>query len=173
MIDNRCSRIADLLLIENEVEKIENSSTAVCIKDTAFTNWDYLNSKGITLSPIEKIMYAILSRITDAFYCTYSGYGELGFGCQKEIGNYRVDFLVTATFSDTQVIIECDGHDFHEKTKEQAKHDKERDRYFTSLGYKVLHYTGSEIYNNFMGIEKELKHLLDVPVAGSLFEEKK
>lgn len=37
---------------------------------------------------------------------------------------------------------------YHEKTKEQAKRDKARDRYFQSLGLIVLRYTGSEIYKN-------------------------
>lgn len=173
MSKDRCSRIADLLLIENEVNRLENYSAAISITDSTLSSWDYYEAEGIIFSPIEKIMYAILTRITDVFYRSYSGYGELGFRCQQEIGNYRVDFLVTATFSDTQIIIECDGHDFHEKTKEQAKHDKEHDRYFTSRGYKVLHYTGSEIYNDFDRVEKELSELLNVPCGKSLFEERK
>jgi very-short-patch-repair endonuclease len=44
------------------------------------------------------------------------------------------------------MIVECDGHDFHEKTKEQARRDKQRDRFLQSRGYKVLRYTGSEIW---------------------------
>ena len=44
--------------------------------------------------------------------------------------------------------VELDGHDFHEKTKEQSKNDKERDRILQSHGYFVARYTGSEIYNN-------------------------
>lgn len=46
------------------------------------------------------------------------------------------------------MIVECDGHDFHEKTKKQAKHDKKRDRYLTSFGYTVFRFTGSEIYKD-------------------------
>jgi very-short-patch-repair endonuclease len=44
------------------------------------------------------------------------------------------------------MIVECDGHDFHEKTKDQARRDKQRDRFFQSKGYKVLRYAGSEIW---------------------------
>jgi Protein of unknown function (DUF559) len=46
------------------------------------------------------------------------------------------------------VIIECDGHAFHEKTPNQAQRDKERDRNLQKLGYKVFHYTGREIWQD-------------------------
>lgn len=42
--------------------------------------------------------------------------------------------------------IEIDGHDFHEKTKEQASRDKARDRSITRAGYQVLRFTGSDLY---------------------------
>lgn len=45
----------------------------------------------------------------------------------------------------TYVAIECDGHDFHEKTKEQAQRDKRRDRDLQRLGWRVVRFTGSEI----------------------------
>lgn len=48
------------------------------------------------------------------------------------------------------VIVECDGHDFHERTKEQAAHDRQRDREMQRLGFPVLRYTGSEIYRDPM-----------------------
>lgn len=174
---DRCSRIAELLLIENEVKKIERACDMVGITDNV--GYDLWRKNGIyeedvVLSPIEKLMYAILTRVADSFYECYNHSFELGISCQRQIGQYRVDFLVTATFSDDKIVIECDGHDFHEKTKEQAKHDKERDRYLTSQGYKILRYTGSEIYNDFVKIEKELSNLLDVPcIKNSLFSERK
>ena len=44
--------------------------------------------------------------------------------------------------------IECDGHDFHEKTKEQATHDKQRERDLIAEGYIVIRFSDSEIYRN-------------------------
>ena len=44
-----------------------------------------------------------------------------------------------------KVAIECDGHDFHERTKEQARHDRRRDRAFQVAGWSILRFTGSEI----------------------------
>ena len=37
-----------------------------------------------------------------------------------------------------QVVVECDGHDFHERTKEQAANDRERDRGLQGLGFSVF-----------------------------------
>jgi very-short-patch-repair endonuclease len=71
---------------------------------------------------------------------------------QVRIGSYRVDFAIwdaSLPFSIAAprvMVVECDGHDFHERTKEQARRDKQRDRYLTSHGYKVLRFTGSEIW---------------------------
>jgi len=43
------------------------------------------------------------------------------------------------------IAIECDGHEFHEKTKKQAQKDKSKDRFLNSKGLKVFRFTGSEI----------------------------
>jgi len=48
---------------------------------------------------------------------------------------------------DYKLIIECDGHDFHEKTKEQVKKDNEREYDLKMAGYEVLRFSGSQIYN--------------------------
>ena len=61
----------------------------------------------------------------------------------------RVDFLITRTaFQRHRVAIECDGHDFHERTKEQARRDRERDRLLQERGIHILRFTGSEIYKS-------------------------
>jgi very-short-patch-repair endonuclease len=68
---------------------------------------------------------------------------------QVEIGKYRADFVLSfpdASGRHTDIVVECDGHDFHEKTKEQASRDKARDRFFAGLGIPVFRFTGSEIY---------------------------
>ena len=172
MDNNRCEKIAELLLKENELNKIERISSCFNCQDITAC-FDYYDAEGMPLTPIEKIMYAILTRIADCFNEAYDSEVQIDFLPQERIGKYCVDFVVHASYSDDKVIIECDGHDYHEKTKEQAKHDKERDRYLTSLGYKILRYAGSEIYNDFIKIEKELSKLLDVPSERSLFSERR
>ena len=70
---------------------------------------------------------------------------------QAQLGPHRVDFRFERRcydFGNNSVLIECDGHAFHERTKEQATKDKSRDRYLQTLGHSVLRFTGSEIFND-------------------------
>lgn len=89
------------------------------------------------------------------------------YGCEmKLIPQFRitefftVDFLIYIPSRNVKLVIECDGHDFHEKTKEQAIHDKKRDRKLITNGFLILRFTGSEIYNNRNGVINEVFHLL-------------
>ena len=42
-----------------------------------------------------------------------------------------------------KIVVECDGHDFHEKTKDQVARDKSRVRDLEIAGWRVLRFTGS------------------------------
>jgi very-short-patch-repair endonuclease len=69
-------------------------------------------------------------------------------------GRYRIDF---AFFSGGERwAVELDGHDFHEKTKSQATRDKRRDRELVADGWRVLRYTGSEIYSDVDAVYDEV-----------------
>ena len=59
-------------------------------------------------------------------------------------GKFRVDFAILDRTS--RIAIELDGHDFHERTKEQAQRDKARDRALTKAGWLVIRFTGSEVF---------------------------
>lgn len=58
----------------------------------------------------------------------------------------ELDFVLRAGHK--PVVVECDGHEFHQKTKAQVAKDRARDRYFVERGYIVIRYTGSEIRRN-------------------------
>lgn len=74
----------------------------------------------------------------------------------------RVDFIVHA-YGDwclqpgggvacwRTLVVECDGHDFHERTKEQAAKDRARDRHLLLEGYEVFRFTGSELWRDPWG----------------------
>jgi len=59
--------------------------------------------------------------------------------------SFRVDFAFISEIGD-RIAVELDGHDFHERTKEQARHDKSRDRLLATAGWRLLRFTGSEVY---------------------------
>lgn len=67
---------------------------------------------------------------------------------QAKVGDYRADFLFDIWSYDVHqtLVVECDGHEFHERTKEQAARDRKRDRWMTEQGIIVLRFTGSEIW---------------------------
>jgi very-short-patch-repair endonuclease len=76
---------------------------------------------------------------------------------------YRVDFVFLVIryehgerLDSVRMIVECDGHDFHERTKEQAKRDKKRDRQFQTSGFMVARFTGSEVFNDARGCARQL-----------------
>ena len=44
-------------------------------------------------------------------------------------------------------VIECDGHEFHQKTKEQVERDNARMRALQKEGYEVIRFSGTEIWH--------------------------
>jgi very-short-patch-repair endonuclease len=91
------------------------------------------------------------------------GPGGFFLSPQHNIGKYRVDFLLGRVSEPTLprcVVIECDGHDWHEKTKEQAAKDKSRDRFLSQKVGRVIHFTGSEIYRSPAGCVTEAGEVL-------------
>lgn len=108
-----------------------------------------------TESPIEGVVYLCLKELQWGSPRTNSY--EMLFRPQVEIGSYRVDFLVK--YKDLKIVIECDGHEFHEKTKKQVQKDKRRDRYLTKLGYKVLRYSGSELFSEPGRVIEDLEEI--------------
>ena len=75
-------------------------------------------------------------------------------------GRYRLDFAIVDAVTSKYVAIECDGHEFHEKTKEQAKHDRARDRALIADGWTVLRFTGSEVWSDAPACVREVVRML-------------
>lgn len=68
---------------------------------------------------------------------------------QYRWGKYVIDFaLHIPKMTPRFMFIECDGHEFHERTKEQAAHDRMKDRAIQTATIPVLRFTGSEIYRD-------------------------
>lgn len=124
-----------------------------------------------TDSPIEQIMFCILINCTTGYGYFYTEKDIEKNGSvltdgvyavikqQEKIGVYKADFVISLVCNKEEIakiVIECDGHNFHEKTKEQASHDKKRDRYMTANGYKVFRYTGSDLHRSACSIEEEV-----------------
>lgn len=118
-----CNRIS--YLCESPIEEIMNCAMAMICVDGEFIYW--ADDHGDEDLPDDAIAIGWL---------------------QKNIGPYRADCLVVVRHEGTlrNIVIEFDGHDFHERTKAQARRDKSRDRWLVANGYSVLRFTGSEIW---------------------------
>jgi very-short-patch-repair endonuclease len=68
---------------------------------------------------------------------------------------YRLDFAIP----DAKIAVELDGHDFHEKTKEQVTYRNMRDRDLQAAGWTVLHFSGSELLKGALGVVVSVYHL--------------
>lgn len=138
-------------------------------------------------SEIERrLLPALIFMRPKSFHLGYGGsFGpaDVNVRPQRRIGPFRVDFAVTAARNwdkrwpqgkVVRLVVECDGHDFHERTKEQARRDRRRDRMLMLGGWKVVRFTGSEIWADAVGCAQQVADLLDTlgsEIAPSPFEE--
>lgn len=68
---------------------------------------------------------------------------------QAPCGPYFADFCLRRwTDSGPLILVEVDGHDFHERTPAQAQRDRARDRYLAKQGATVLRFTGREVWQD-------------------------
>jgi very-short-patch-repair endonuclease len=128
-------------------------------------------------SPIEHIFFVALHVIAQANYVELNpepiecrdGWARgpgIHLYSQFKVSKYKVDFLlenvsvgsVSKTFA--PVIVELDGHDFHDKDKAQRAYEKARDRHLVKNGYRVLHFTGSEVVKDPYKVAHEVLELI-------------
>jgi very-short-patch-repair endonuclease len=145
--------------------------------DTYYETFEYLGTGSGKISPIEQILYVAMKTVfhvmsespSDAVYDKHGNDAHShGYDIrpQVKIGKYRVDFLVgcigvaNSKIYNREVIVECDGHNFHDKDKKQRAYEKARDRYFQSEGLTVFHYTGAEIAGNPIDAASEIVSFL-------------
>lgn len=126
-------------------------------RDISFKKANVINYVSRCESPIEQLLAIRLMDLEPYFYkelSVLSGFKFLSILPQKEVvvndRKYRLDFLIECLVDNKKHLfaIECDGHEFHEKTKKQAARDKARERNLMSKGYKIIRFTGSEIWND-------------------------
>lgn len=112
---------------------------------------DYYECK----SPIEKIFMIAMNFVSvlRSYELKENDMGVLVFPqleikCENK--TYYADFevLIDRIGKTVSVLVECDGYDFHQKTKKQVESDNEREYEIKKQGYDILRFSGSQIYNN-------------------------
>lgn len=108
---------------------------------------DFDSTLEICESPIEKLFFTAASESSAFYYQLIPQY---------QIDRYRVDFAIP----EFEIAIELDGHEYH-KTKEQRTNDASRERYLESLGWRVIRFTGSEVYKDSQACVEEAIKLIN------------
>lgn len=98
--------------------------------------------------------------------------GGLYIAPQVQFGPRRVDFMVWAHDGRKwkSLVVECDGHAFHERTKEQAAKDREFDRYVQRSGKTIFRFTGQQIVNTPEKCAYEILRWADQIIVGGPHE---
>lgn len=154
--------------IDSPIEKIFLATFAACC---------YAGYDSFILSTLAGNSYRSMETFNAATQMPHMKGPTTTIFSQFQMGTYRVDFLIERqreitydilgsseigkTIVKAGIVVECDGHDFHEKTKAQASHDKKRDRTLQSLGFKVFRFSGSDIYRNPVQCFSEVNDALD------------
>lgn len=160
----------------NQVKKAVARGAAIVAESLAARFHDVLNGAEDFKfeSPFEEDFFCwwIAIKDTDAEYYFKD---ILGLSTQHEVKvggrDYRLDFTicwedppdyaVDAYHMECEVpfpkiAIEVDGHDFHERTKEQVAYRDKRDRDLQVDGWIVFHVSGSAFYRNPEKLVREL-----------------
>lgn len=97
-----------------------------------------------------------------AAFCVVQG--EISYGRDK----FRIDFafIEETGGKSIRVAVELDGHDFHERTKEQASRDKRRDRVLAANGWTTLRFTGSDVYADPLKVLDEVVDHINASAMG-------
>lgn len=127
--------------------------------------WSMIQECNIT-SPIEQYLYMALHLCFEQnFYPEIDSHvinGQTFFNGysitpQYELDKYRCDFMVSyipllTSFEECsrhqgqrQVIVECDSQTWHERSEDERRYEKARDRAFIKAGFHTFHFTGKEI----------------------------
>ena len=107
-------------------------------------------------SPIEKIFYVAFEivclfrkkELPEYATCMYSNPQ-----CEVEANGHKyvADFAICRETNQEGYgifLVECDGHEFHQKTKQQVERDNTRQYELKMAGFDILRFSGSQIYKD-------------------------
>ena len=119
----------------------------------AFLATSKANAFGVVLTPHQEASDPLGSVDTKT-------HREIVIVPQYPIECYRADFAISSWWSDAPLVVELDGHDWHERTEKQRRYEKRRDRRMQALGYRVARYTGSEVWRDPFAVAADALSLL-------------
>ena len=122
-------------------------------------------------SPIEKILLYGLMEYSDYLWIGYEYKPQqvIRVNGKRYIADILFDMDFYCVDKPYKLVIECDGHDYHETTKEQVEKRNVRDMELKKAGYDVLHYSGSQIFKNPYKCAKEITEYIMVKAKEKVY----
>ena len=121
-------------------------------------------------SPLERKLFIKLKKSYLNFEYHYGidrkgkNINVIGKSYDNPKNNFK-DVLTIADFylekNDRKLCVYTDGHTYHDRTEDQAKHDKSIDRKLQEKGFTVYRYTGKDVNENCQKIVDEIKEWLE------------
>lgn len=131
------------------------------LMELAFANWGVVSN-----SPLGALVPMVWHDVTMPFAPDEAL--PLIIAPQYPIGRYRIDVAIFAGKGPldgpqrVRICVECDGHDYHERTKGQASRDKKRDRELQRAGWYVFRFTGSDIHKDARACAQEVANFTEL-----------
>ena len=160
-------------MFENEEWNLKDNVCSNIYHDLLCETGDFQYNLAYSLidceSPIEQLLAVSLERINLLGFYHYNPFIDvIAIDKQQEIRInkktiYRVDFLITVHYKNQGMkgfVIECDGHEFHQKTKEQVEKDNQRTRDLQMKGFEVVRFSGTEIWHRSYKCACEIRGLI-------------
>ena len=119
-------------------------------------------------SPIEQLLAIEMERVGLKNINLYNPYIDI-IDIEKQIdikcgkNKYRVDFQIPVIYKNQEnimFVIECDGYEFHQKTKQQVEYDNKRQRDLQEAGYEIIKFSGTEIWHRPYRCACEIKNII-------------
>lgn len=126
---------------------------------------DYVGTPGMEIGKDLKIGSATTQDWSfDSFGETSNWLQSVGLYSNVRVLSYRADFIIEVDSNGGEglVVIECDGHEWHERTKQQAAQDRARDRELFRFGIPTVRFTGSEIHHDAFACATEVWQLVAI-----------
>lgn len=125
-------------------------------------------------SDLERVFLVALMFIRPDFTCI--GYGgpldlnqQVVLRPQHQCGPYRIDFAVIVPRigvygEEIRIAVECDGHYFHDRTAKKAEKDKQRDRFLSLNGWRVMRFSETEVIRDPRACARQVEEMIEVVI---------
>lgn len=119
-------------------------------------------------SPIEQLLSLYLANLRFSFneWNPFISISQIGNNQEITCENgkkYRLDFYFIVKYKNQEVKyfgIECDGYEFHQKTKQQVEYDNQRQRDLQNEGIEIIRFSGSEVWKKPYKCAQEVQKII-------------